>query len=307
MLDLADAGRQFQYFNDQVINAYEEELKRRRRQREHIAALRKRRREEEREILASLLDRERLDRLVQENEAASLDFLREVRPSFVQRPSLRAEEVKRHALFSGLQLPNRKTVPVYAATLLADDAASLEGNPGEHGNPWVLPENPGRIRIRAVDQGTGWSCEASGYDPTKTNAIAVVWFVFIPDTTAKWDLLAVIDFHGFYLAVADDSWWNCDNSSVRVEVIMDVYQYYWHGDKLFTLLNIDEGNIAVASSLDDTPRLEYFADLRAGDMAWVKVTLNLHVSARGGGSISEVDFASGVANYIEPVVLIAFY
>ncbi len=305
MLDQTKVDQQLRQLNDQVIHDYEEELKQSQTEREHSAILRKQRRDQEREIFASLIDQERLDRLTQENEAITLDYLRQVRSPLVERPIQTRDDMKMQALSASLFVPNQIQVPVYAASLLASDPQYLEGNPGEISNPWVQPLDPNHLHLRAHMQGSGWSCSAVAYDPNIINAKAVVWYTFVPEKTGFWFLFPQIDLHGFYIAVSDDSWYNCDNSSVLLKLSSNVYQYFWNGEWGYTLIDIDEGNINVHRFYDKQEILWYPVNLKAGDRTYVRVIISLHTWARGGGSYSEINFTNGVANYISPLSMLA--
>ncbi len=293
-MDLADVDRLFQQLNSNVVHSYEEALKQEQQRRERWTQQRQRRHEQVREIMgASQLNLERLDRLEQEDEAALGDFLRMERPPLAERSSHLRESAKKRALYTGLQVPNRSLSTVYAATLLAKDHTNLTGNPGEQGNPWVLPWNPGRVKVKAAETGlNNWGCPDLGPSQGPGHTQAVFWFVFTPDRTAMWNLLALIDLYGFYILRANDEWWNCKDSWVSVEAIMDVYQYYWNGQKHFPLLHIDAGNINVAQLYDDAGQFDYQVGLRAGDLAFVRVITSIGVYAQGGGSYSEVNFST---------------
>jgi hypothetical protein len=302
-----ELDRRFRKLLRETIRGYEKELKKDTEQHERWAKPRKQREEQVREILrASQIDLERLDRLIKEDEQLLQEFLHEVRPPLVERPSRQAENAKRLAQLSGLSICNRNQATVYAATLLAADSANLEGNPGRQGNPWILPLNPGLVKIKARSQGQGWGCYALGPTYGPSRAAAVFWFLFVPEKTATWNLLPLVNLHGFYILRADDDWWNCKHCQTRVEASVNVYQYYWNGEKRFSLLDIGAGNINEARLFNEYGQFDYQAGLRAGDLAFVKVTISINVYAQGGGSFSEVNFSDGIGNFIEPLIVAAW-
>jgi hypothetical protein len=298
----------FRRLQKEIIHAYEEELKRDKERRARWVQPRQKRNEPVREILrAAQIDVERLDRFLKEDEATLEDFLREQRPPFVERsPGHQAEDAKKLARLTGLPISNRTAATVYAATLLASDQANLEGNSGQRGNPWILPFNPGQVKIKARNWGQGWGCYDFGptYGPSRVSA--TFWFVFTPDRTAMWNLLALINLHGFYILTAHDDWWDCKHAMAHVEATMDVFQYFWHGTKRFGLLDFGADNINEARLFDEAGNFDYQAGLRAGDLAFVNVTISMNVYAQGGGSYSEVNFSDGTANFIEPLILFAW-
>lgn len=304
----SEIDRRFHKLQREAIHAYEERLEMDKERREHWVKPRQRRDEQVREILRTAqIDIERLDRFLKEDGETLEDFLRELRPPFVERSSAsRAQNAKRLARLTGLPICNRTSATVYAATLLASDPANLEGNAGQRGNPWILPFNPGQVRIKARNWGQGWGCYDFGPTYGPSRASAAFWFAFIPDRTAMWNLLALVNLNGFYILTANDDWWDCKHAEAHVEADMDVFQYYWNGTKRFPLLNLSADNINAARLFDEAGNFDYQAGLRAGDFAFVKVTISLSVHAQGGGSYSEVNFSDGTANFLEPLILFAW-
>jgi hypothetical protein len=299
----ANVDQQFHLLHNELVAAYEKNLKRERDQREQLATLRERHHEQTREIMsASQLDMERLDRLAQEDEEALKDLLREVRQPMIERSTQQAEDAKRFSLRSSLPIPNLSKFPVYATTLLATNHAHLEENPGTKGNPWILPWNPSKVKITASMGGDGWGCGSRALGITE-NAQAVFWFAFIPPATAMWHLLALVNLHGYYIIRANDEWWNCKTASVSVGASVDVFQYYWNGARGFDLLEVSGDNISANNLWDGWEQFDYQTGLRAGDWAFVKVMISLDAYAQGGGSYSELNFSTGLGNYIEPVIL----
>jgi hypothetical protein len=127
-------------------------------------------------------------------------------------------------------------------------------------------------------------------------------------TTAPWNLVPLVEFHGFYYLAANKDWWNCKDARVNLDVWVDVYQYYWNGQLHVSLLNEDEDGGVRYGSYDDSPQLYYRAFLRAdgGYYVFVKVWIELLAHPYGGGTYCEINFQDGTANYINPLVLFAW-
>ncbi len=308
MTSISESDRRFRRLQRETIHNYEKELELNKERWLRWVKPRQRRDEQVREILrAAQIDIERLNRFLEEDEATLGDFLREVRPPLVERSSASStENAKKLARLTELPIGGRTSATVYAATLLASDPANLEGNPGQPGNPWILPFNPNQVRIKARSWGQGWGCYDFGPTYGPSRASATFWFVFTPERTAMWNLLALINLNGFYILTANDDWWDCKHAEAHVEADMDVFQYYWNGAKRFPLLDLGADNINEASLFNEAGNFDYQAGLRAGDFAFVKVTISVTVHAQGGGSYSEVNFSDGTANFLHPLILFAW-
>jgi hypothetical protein len=308
MPDPSELDRQFRSLQDAMVHTYEERLVQHRQRAEASQRRRQQREHQEREIMrAANVDVGRIDRLVEEDEAAANEFVQEVRPRLLQHPFMGVENANRQALRLSLQTHNSIVVPVYGATLLATDPANISGNPGVTGNPWVFPWNPGQVKMKATDWGEGWGCWAQPRHPAdQTDAQVTFYFPFIPDQTATWDLLTLVDLMGFYIIYADDGFWTCKESAAKVQVTMDVYQYFWNGAQQFPLIDIDESNINQEQLITEYGNYFYRVALREGDWAFVALTVGIHTFAKGGGSYSEINFADGTGNYIVPLITAAW-
>src|SRR5436190_12807089 len=85
MPNFTDMERQFRSLQEEVVNAYEEKIKRSREQDQYLAGTRQQHQEQVRDIMrAAQVDISRLERLGQQKEAALLDFLRVIRPPFIE-------------------------------------------------------------------------------------------------------------------------------------------------------------------------------------------------------------------------------
>ena len=294
----------FRELNEEVIKAYEEELKDLREQQKRRS---KKLKEDEKEVRDILRDSgiavDRLEELEHKDAQDLKNYLKEVRPKLIGRPTGMARDFKESSVVSWISSQAHSTlISPYGASLLAPEKRFLEGVEGEVGNPWILPNNPQDINILDISEGSGWGCWAEGKGvPVRYN----VWFNFVPDETSMWDLLALFGFHGFYILKAHDKWYNCKSAEVLVEVNMNVYQYFWHGWKSFSLIDKSDGNIELAKLYDSGHLFDYTTNLKADDATWVVLQISIFAYASGGGSYAEINFSDGSANYIKPFILAA--
>ena len=150
------------------------------------------------------------------------------------------------------------------------------------------------------DKGDGWGCWATASGPPPT---ATVWFTFVPNRTARWELSPIFVFHGFYIMRADDGIFTCKFSAVEMEAKIDIFQYFWKGPKTYKLIDEDKDDVDTVGFFDRTEWIWDTTILRSGDPVWVKVDVSVDAIASGGGSYAEINFSDGAANYIEPLLM----
>jgi hypothetical protein len=303
MHDDRDTAAQFRHLHTEAVEQYEHELCEHREERARLEKLRSSAESRLDQTLTSAgFDLEQLRAFEKEEAATLAKTLREMRPKLVDRPSQSEHAAQLRQLYYEVPHPRGVTVPPYAATLLAPEGTSLEGNPGERGNPWVRPFFPDRIRIKAgPSQGDGSGCWAG-----ISHAVsALIWFTFVPDETCFWELRAKIGLHGFHVLISDDTFWTCKNAEISVTAGIDALQYVWHGRQDVSLLDLERDNINWFSLFDSLPVLEMITPFRAGDRAWVAVNVTINASAKGSGTYAEINFADG-HNYVEPLFLTAY-
>jgi hypothetical protein len=68
-------------------------------------------------------------------------------------------------------------IPPYATVLMSGDSRDLADVAGERGNPWVMPWNPGYIKIKQERWGGGYGL-CGWAQPYLTRTTAEVWFAF---------------------------------------------------------------------------------------------------------------------------------
>lgn len=191
--------------------------------------------------------------------------------------------------------------------MFAPDKSLLEGvtgltdwTNGAINSGWVFPDDPSQIHIKDTRHYANALCWDNRQDPPPEFA---VHFTFVPATTATYEMTAILAFHGFYVLRCDDSWWNCRDASVKLDVQMNVHQYTDDGWKDFPLLYVENQNVEEVVSYDRTHFLDYTVGLRAGDPVVVTVKGTVLASAHGGGAYAELNFEAGTANYIQPLFL----
>ena len=278
------------------------------------AAFEKRRDKLRREFISSIgIDQKKYDRAVESDnrrqEAELKAFLGEYRSKSADRrpaPSV-SRDIATHA--SALAEAGHQILPVFDSSIFAGDRATLAGIaglPDDHwtdgaiNSGWVFPEDPSRIRIKDGEHNLSL-CWPNDYRPSPE---FVVRFAFIPATTGTYEMTAVIAFHGFYVLVSDDSFWNCRFAKVKLTAQTRVHQYVstpWKDHP--PLLDVEKQNTSEVTNFDRTFFLDQTAALRAGDPVIFTVKGVVYGFSHGGGTRAELNFEAGTSNYIEPQFL----
>ena len=144
--------------------------------------------------------------------------------------------------------------------------------------------------------GDGWGWYGSGAGEYQVWAEWGYWY-WVP-TTKFYGVTTHNTFRGFYITRAFDDWWISAYSRALVSIWVDVWQYNWKGWSNVNVLDVGGGNIDVNQRLDTDRHHYYSALLAGGDWAYVRNVVGLYVYARAGGSYSELNFATGAANYL---------
>jgi len=209
-------------------------------------------------------------------EAELRGFVEEHRPKSVKRPRVKSEAKEMAMQSEAFAQSGKMVLPVYAASIFSADKAVLQGvldsgatwTDGAINGGWVMPDDPTRIRVKDVYHDLSL-CWPNRYTPPHEFS---AHFTFIPATNGKYDLTAVFAFHGFYVLVSNDSFWNCRFARVKLTAQMSVHQYVNTAWKRFpALLEIKKDNVSEVTNFDRTFFFVCQADLHDGDPVIVTV------------------------------------
>ena len=291
---------------------FEQQLLRGKAEAERNAAFQKKRIKRRREFLSSIgTDLKKFDAaLAQEDrelEGELKAFLEEHRLKSVSRPSIAADASRDAAIRTTvLGEAGHMVLPAFASSIFTPDrlkgevAIGPDWNPGAIDSGWVFQDPPQIIRIKDSYHDISL-CWSNRYTPPPVYS---TYFTFVPASTATYEMTAVIAYHGFYVLVSDDSWWNCRYARVTLTAQMNVHQYVDSGWKDFPpLLNVEKQNAQEVDNFDRTFFLDYTTALRAGDPVVVTVRGVVEGFSDGGNTHAELNFQDGTANYIQPLFL----
>ena len=230
----------------------------------------------------------------QKRNKEALERIKGLREDLIKGPSHLADDLRHTSLDKAL-LPatDGGRAALVGRELYASDAKFLEDIEGEVGNPFATPYDP--------HTANPW-CWASGgglWSSADITIYSTFWYYFYPWENKYYSVTPHVTFHGFYILRADDEWWNSKYAKVECDVRVRAYQYNWKPEGVFGVINHGDDNIEYSTRFDDERHFYYSFLGGAGDLAWIRVNVRIYAYARGDGSYAEINFANGVANYLQ--------
>lgn len=123
-------------------------------------------------------------------------------------------------------------------------------------------------------------------------------FWFRPPQSRFYSVRPLFRYRGYYIVRADDGFFTSKYARTVVSAWTNVHQYNWKGWNSVKVLDVGDDNINVNRRFD-ADRYTYNSYLLgAGDWVYIRCTIGLYAYARGSGSYTKNDFATGNANYL---------
>jgi len=166
---------------------------------------------------------------------------------------------------------------------------------GSNGSIYWQGYNPGNFDLSDWASGSG-----SGLFGTGAASFHVYldwWFAFNADVNKFYSQQIYVPFNGFHIVRADDAWYDSKHAEVNISLSARGYQYNWKGTSSTNVLHVAGDNINVNDRFDGWRTFNY-STLLGADTAYLLVTADFYVYARGGGSYAELNFSDGNANYV---------
>jgi hypothetical protein len=294
----AEFGSRFQRVRQQALSEIREDL----RQKNAVFHLqledRQRQDEESRRLLReSGLDLENLEKLDTQEERLLDRFLQEVRPPLASRP--RVQEAHLQALAT-----QAAVLPYMGqhATLLGADLATNLRHDAEPVFVWLY--GAGDVKLANTMTGSGWGCFVSE-NPDYPDAMTVWWYVWTPPQDGAYRFWVVAPYSGFRVIRANDSWYNCKYAKAYAFYEVDVYQFFWRGADLQTMIDRRGSNINEAGPVSGSLHWNFSHPLGSNHPVIIEIRLTLDVYAQGSGAHAELNFSDGEGNSLgSPVVFI---
>lgn len=167
---------------------------------------------------------------------------------------------------------------------------------GSDGKVFWQGYNPGNMNFYLTAKGAG-----SGLFGTGAASYTMYmdwWFVYRPSVNRNYSHRVSVPFHGFYIIKADDGFWDSKEAKAGINLSTVGYQYNYKQTAATNVFGISDDNINVNDRFDGWRTMYYSTLFGGGDQAYVRVTASFNVYARGGGSIAQLNFSDGAANYL---------
>ncbi|WP_157379606.1 hypothetical protein [Burkholderia ubonensis] len=300
---------QFRALHRTSYEEYSEKIRKIRDDNEFISSSKKLFEERERDAIyrVSQMSPDDYAKIDQEQQDAIKGHVQQVRSKLIARQSKEAQLFKQRAVLNGLEAQRPISIPIFASSVMSDSASEVADIPGEHGNPWVLPWNPDKVKVSRSISGSEFGLCGMAR-PEIPSLVVDFWFAFLADTTGVWNFMALIDSFGFYLLNANRGFLLCRDSRATVSASLNAYQYFWFGEKQFPIIDIDSDTGFKYGFIDEYGNYDYQAFLRDDPNSYVflRARISISVDAYGYGSWAEINFKDGDANFIKPLLLIAY-
>lgn len=147
-------------------------------------------------------------------------------------------------------------------------------------------------------------CRASGGGPGtfgsgagETKIYVDRWYTFVPDVNRYYSFHVYQPYRGYYIVRADDGFFTSKEAKAVINVEVRAHQYNWKAKSNWEVFRESGSNINVNDRYDDTD-YRYYSKLLGTDRAYLLVTQEFYVYARGSGSNARLDFSEGSANYL---------
>ena len=155
--------------------------------------------------------------------------------------------------------------------------------------------NPGNIDLWIAASGAGSGIFGTG--AASGTLVMDWWFNYNPPTNRYYAHTIWVPFHGFYIAYADDGFWDSKEAHARIDLSAVGWQSNYKAPGSTNVFDIQSQNINVNDRFDGW-RTMYYSDLLYADRAYLRVSASYYVYARGGGSTAQLNFSDGNANYM---------
>lgn len=184
-------------------------------------------------------------------------------------------------------------INTFAAAWVTPYYATLHGSDG---SIYWQGYNPGTFTLSDWASGAGLGLFGTG--AASFTVFLDWWFVFSTDVSRFYSQSIFIPYDGYYIDYADQGWFTSKEARVSVDQYAMGFQYNGKPTTSINLLSVDSSNVNVNDRFDGW-RTEYYSDLLGGgDAAYLLLSSQFYVYARGGGSFAELNFADGTANHI---------
>lgn len=152
----------------------------------------------------------------------------------------------------------------------------------------------GEINTEVSTSGEGWGWQAVAYG----TEYCTLWFYYFPPTSGELLVEPHVDFQGNVAVSAHDHTYTSTHAKLRLKLHFDLYQHYWDGEQVATIIDEHRHNSSAAYWVDDHRIMSKTLSVSANDIVWIKLKTSLFVMAHSSHAHVDVDFRTGSSRRI---------
>ncbi|GAA2391742.1 hypothetical protein GCM10010420_15040 [Streptomyces glaucosporus] len=107
-----------------------------------------------------------------------------------------------------------------------------------------------------------------------------------------------VDFQGVVAVSAHDHFYTSTHAHLKLKMHFDLYQHYWDGRETYTIIDENRHSSHAAYRADEHRVFSKSLGVSAGDIVWIKLTMELDGEGRSDHARVDCDFRTGADNRI---------
>ena len=153
-----------------------------------------------------------------------------------------------------------------------------------------LNVNLGEFNIKGEATGSGWGIMATASPPPNT---CTLMFYYFPPRAGELTVEPHVDFQGDVVLNAHDHWYTSTWAELDLKLHFDLFQHYWDGEQITTIINEHHQNVKKAYWVDDHRVLSKTLSVSANTVVWIKLMISYQHNAHSSHAHVAYDFRTG--------------
>lgn len=147
----------------------------------------------------------------------------------------------------------------------------------------------GEFNFESHQTGDGWGWEATAGSPQ----YCTLWFYYFPPRAGELLVEPHVDFQGDVAVSAHDHWYTSTHAELRLKLHFDLFQHYWDGEQVTTIVDEHRHDSSTAYWVDDHRIVSKSLSVSASDIVWIKLTTSFYVNAHSSHAHVDCNFRTG--------------
>lgn len=150
--------------------------------------------------------------------------------------------------------------------------------------------NLGEFNIKGEATGSGWGIQATASPPPRTCTLI---FYYFPPRAGELTVEPHVDFQGDVALSAHDHWYTSTHAELELKLHFDLFQHYWDGEQVATIINEHHQNVKKSYWVDDHRVLSKTLSVSANNVVWIKLMISYKHNAHSSHARVAYDFRTG--------------